>query len=337
MFKRIIGILIAIGVLYGAAWIGAAFWLQAELQTALGNLSQRGYAFTYGETRFTGFPARVGLFVPGLSIAAPASEGGWRWQADRSEVSLHLSAPRAPVLDLAGTHRISGFMSGSTEGVSLKVGRGTAQLAFAQDQTLETIALDLGDTSMADAGGTTTILSAKEASVHISLTTGHVTVSARDLTPAQAVPILSPSIAALDLTVDFTGPLPAGPLQQSLEAWRAGGGAIELREFTLNWPPLQASGTGTLALDPGLQPMGAATMKFQGFLALVEALAQKGYVLDREAAMAKSVLGMMAKPSAGGEPELSIPLTVQDRRLSAGPLMLMEIPVVKWDENARVP
>ena len=83
--------------------------------------------------------------------------------------------------------------------------------------------------------------------------------------------------------------------------------------------------------------MGAATMKFQGFFALIEALVQEGHVHEREAEMAKAVLGMMAKPSATGEPELSLPLTVQDRRLSAGPIVLMEVPVVSWDEAARVP
>jgi hypothetical protein len=46
---------------------------------------------------------------------------------------------------------------------------------------------------------------------------------------------------------------------------------------------------------------------------------------------------MLAKPSATGEPELALPLTVQDRKLFAGPVMLMEMPEVVWDENARVP
>ncbi len=53
--------------------------------------------------------------------------------------------------------------------------------------------------------------------------------------------------------------------------------------------------------------------------------------------MAKIVLGMLAKPSAAGEPELSLPLTVQDRALLAGPVKLMEMPEVIWDAEARVP
>lgn len=337
MFKRVFGFLIAIGLLYGAAWLGAAYWLRGELQVILSNLTQRGYAFAHGEMRLAGFPGSVGISIPGLSIAAPAAEGGWRWEADRTRVSLHLRNLRAPVIDLAGTHRIRGLVSGNDEGVSLTIARGAARLAFAQDEALESIALDLTDTTIAGAKSTEAFLGIRQGSVQLSLATGHMTLSARDLTPTPMAPVLNPSIAALDITLDFTGPLPSGPLRQSLEAWRAGGGAIELRAFALDWPPLRASGTGTFALDPALQPMGAATMKFEGFFALIEALVQKRYVSEQNAQVAKAVLGMMAKPSAGGEPELALPLTVQDGRLSAGPIALMDMPVFTWDADARVP
>jgi hypothetical protein len=229
------------------------------------------------------------------------------------------------------------LVSGEDEGFTLTVRRGTARLAFAQGEALENIALDLNETMIAGGNGAEAVLGIKEGYIQLSLATGHMTLSARDITPAQPVPVLNPSIAALDFTLDFTGPLPSGPLLQSLEAWRAAGGAVELRDLALDWPPLRAAGSGTFALDPALQPMGAATMKFQGFFALIEALVQEGHVHEREAEMAKAVLGMMAKPSAAGEPELSLPLTVQDRRLSAGPIVLMEVPVVSWDEAARVP
>lgn len=337
MFKRVFGFLVAIGFLYGAAWLGAAYWLRSELQASLSNLAQRGYAFAHGEMQLVGFPGSVGISIPGLSIVAPAAEGGWRWEADRPRVSLHLRAPREPVIDLAGTHRVRGLVSGEDEGFTLTVRRGTARLAFAQGEALENIALDLNETMIAGGNGAEAVLGIKEGSIQLSLATGHMTLSARDITPAQPVPVLNPSIAALDFTLDFTGPVPSGPLLESLEAWRAAGGAVELRDLALDWPPLRAAGSGTFALDPALQPMGAATMTFQGFFALIEALVQEGHVHEREAEMAKAVLGMMAKPSASGEPELSLPLTVQDRRLSAGPIVLMEVPAISWDEAARVP
>jgi hypothetical protein len=173
--------------------------------------------------------------------------------------------------------------------------------------------------------------------LQIAFAGGHGTLSATEITLPKPVPGLGPIVKRLDIAVDVTGRLAAGPLRQSLEAWRDGGGAIELRSLALEWPPATMAGSGTLALDGALQPMGAATFKFQGFFDIVDALTLAGHVPEREASVAKVMLGMLAQPSAGGAPELSLPLTVQDRKLHAGPVMLMEMPEVVWDESARVP
>jgi hypothetical protein len=337
MIRRDIVLVFALALLYGAAWLGAAFWLRMKAEDFAADLVSQGYVIEHGEPLLVGFPTTVGVAVPGLSITAPPAHGAWRWQADRVRVSLYPGAPKEPVVDLAGRHRVAGFLSAPEEGLSVTVGRGVASLAFAEDQTLDNIVLKLSETTVAGARDETALLALKDSSLHVSLARGHVTLWVREIALPHPIPVLGESISALDLTLDFTGALPSGPLRESLEAWRAGGGAVEVRSLTLDWPPAAAAGTATIALDEALQPMGAATLKFRGFFDIVAALTEKGYVHEREASMAKIVLGMLARASPSGEPELSLPLTVQNRKLSAGPVMLMEVPEVVWDEGARVP
>jgi hypothetical protein len=118
-----------------------------------------------------------------------------------------------------------------------------------------------------------------------------------------------------------------------LSAWRDAGGALDVKEFDLDWPPIAVSGNGTLALDNGLQPMGAFTLKFRGFFEALDGLAAEGMVTRDQAGTARLVLGLLAKrPPEGGPPELTAPFTAQDRQLAVGPLKLMEIPAVTWPD-----
>lgn len=337
MIKRVLGLLAALALLYGAAWLGAAFWLRARLDAFVADLAGKGYAIERSEPLFVGFPGAVGLKLAELSVTAPPAQGGWRWQGTPVSLSLHPGAPRDPAVDLSGVQRFTGLLSAPDKGLTLNVGRGRATLAFGQDQSLEAIALELADTTITGAASPEAPLTVGNGSLHLSLATGHLAGRLEDIGLPAAIPGLDQTIRSFEITVDVTGPFSGGPLKEALEAWRDGGGAVELRSFALEWPPAAAAGTATLALDAALQPMGAATIKFQGFFDLVAALQAKGYVHESEASMAKIVLGMLARPSPAGTPQLSLPVTVQDRKLSAGPVALMEMPEVVWDGAAKVP
>lgn len=337
MIKKTLGFCAVLALLYGAAWTGAAFWFKARLDTVAADLTAQGYAITRGETLLVGFPTTVGVMYRSLNVSAPTSHGGWRWDAGAVRVTLQAQAPTMPVIDLAGSHRLTGFLSAPEDSVALEIGRGTASLAFAADASLESMTLKLSETTVT-AGSSPAPIKLADGTLHLTLgAPAHATLSLHGLTLPQEVPALGRTVGALDLALDVTGPLTSGPLRASLEAWRDAGGALEVRSFTLAWGPAQAAGTGTIALDGALQPLGAATVKFQGFFEIVSALTAEGYVREREASLAKIVLEMLARPSAAGAPELSLPLTVQDRKLSAGPVMLMEIPEVVWSDSARVP
>lgn len=338
MIKKILGTIVALALLYSVAWLGAAFWLQARLNGLAADLVEQGYAIERSEPRFVGFPAKVGILFHGLKVNAPPAQGAWRWDAESVRISLHAGAPAEPIVDLAGVHRITGLLAAPEESVVLNVGRGVLSLAFDETQSLENIVLKLADTTVSDGASDTPLLGLADSSLHVALKTpAHVTLWARDIALPEDVPVLGRTIGALDVTLDVAGTLPSGPLRDALGAWREGGGTVEVRSFSLQWPPMSAAGTGTIALDEALQPIGAATVKFQGFFALVEALTEKGHVQGADASMAKIILGMLARPSTSGLPELSLPITVQERKVYAGPVMLMEMPEVLWSAEAQVP
>jgi hypothetical protein len=138
-------------------------------------------------------------------------------------------------------------------------------------------------------------------------------------------------IGALRLEAGVRGTVPAGPWAESLAKWRDDGGTVEVTRLGLVYGPLDVRANGTMALDGDMQPIGAFTAKVRGFFPLVDALKEKGLVRGRDAVTAKVVLGVLAKkPADGGPPTLNLPLTVQGRKVYAGPLALAEVPAIPW-------
>jgi len=85
-----------------------------------------------------------------------------------------------------------------------------------------------------------------------------------------------------------------------------------------------------LALDADLQPIGAFTTRIEGFFETVNALHEKGLIRSQDAVTAKMVLGVLSKRNDAGRISLTVPLTVQERRLYVGPVPLAVIPPVRW-------
>lgn len=339
MFKRVLAFLVITALIYCGAWVIAAFWFKARLETWARDLGTQGYTVATSEPLLVGFPARVGVSVQSLSVTAPTVQGGWHWEAGPIRVSLLATAPTTPVVTLAGTHRIAGLFSSSDQGLTIAIGDGHAAFAFQRDGTIRSIDLALQDLAAAETPGATAVFSAKDLELQFApADSTHVAFRAHGLVFPQAPSALRRPLDTLNISVDLQGRLPGGPLPQSLEAWRTAGGTFEVRSFALDWPPLTAAGTGTFALDEALQPIGAFTIKFQGFFETLTMLTTAGLVEEQHTSMARIVLGLLAKPTGnGGPPEISLPLTVQARKLYAGPVMLAEFPSLIWDENAHVP
>jgi hypothetical protein len=143
---------------------------------------------------------------------------------------------------------------------------------------------------------------------------------------------LGDRVGTLGLSGEVLGRLPSGPAAEALARWRDAGGTVEVERLEVDHGPLSLNASGTVALDAALQPVGAFTARIRGFVETVELLRKKGVVRGRDAVTAQLILGALAKkPDDGGPAILSLPLSVQDRRLYVGPVAITRIPPVRWD------
>ena len=101
--------------------------------------------------------------------------------------------------------------------------------------------------------------------------------------------------------------------------------------MSVQWGPLGAAGDGTFALDTALQPEGAMSMTLTGYEAAIETLVAQGFIEPQQAAIARTVMVALQKtPDDGGPAEVTLPVTLQDRTLSVGPIKFARLDPIDW-------
>ena len=75
----------------------------------------------------------------------------------------------------------------------------------------------------------------------------------------------------------------------------------------------------------------AMTARIKGYRETVDALVETGHVKGRDAVATKFVLAMVARATPGGSSQLTVPITIQNGMLSAGPARLLRVPTIDWD------
>jgi hypothetical protein len=143
-------------------------------------------------------------------------------------------------------------------------------------------------------------------------------------------------IEALSADLWVSGPLPPGRAPTArAEAWRDGGGTLELRALAIRWGPVGANAAATIALDETLQPMGAGTLRLSGASEALDALAEAGLVGRRAAATARTVLPLLSRPSAEtGLPEVEVPVTLEGRVLALARIPVLRLAPLEWPPAA---
>jgi hypothetical protein len=153
---------------------------------------------------------------------------------------------------------------------------------------------------------------------------------AHDLALPATPPGFSGAIDDLGFGVTLMGAFPSGPLRQAAAAWRDDGGTIELDHLHVHWGDMSINGSGTLALDNNLQPVGGFSGGVAGFDQLLNALVASGRVKASDARVARLALAMLAKAGADGRPEIATSLTIQNGEMYLGPAKLGPAPRIDW-------
>ncbi|TVS00085.1 MAG: DUF2125 domain-containing protein [Rhodospirillales bacterium] len=316
-----VGYGIAIGTLFGRAiddWIDAH---RAE-----------GYAISYAARDDVRRPWGTQTVFHQPVITAPPGAEPWTWQGERAVVALNPLRPDRVNIDLKGGHELirrgnrPAHVFGQAASLQFLVSQSAARVDGAD------IALTFQDghrlTVAALAG------SAKPVSTNPGVPAIALTLGAADITvPADWQFPLGPEIAGAEVVATLVGPPPPAATGPAIRAWSAAGGLVEIEKLDLAYGPAILAGSGTFTFDADAQPLAALAVTMQGFLETVNALRDRGLMRREDAFAARFILSALAQaPDDGGPPRLSASLTVQDRELSIGPLVLLRLPAIAWSE-----
>jgi len=329
-------------------WRAAAQRLEKNFSGWLAMRQRAGWTATTGQPTRGGWPLAATLTLPDVFLKSGDTliPDGLTWSAERLVLRMTLLQPGLLSINTEGSQRVR---LGDGPDVPFRADR--LRLTFPLERGFprwaEIAVADLraglpamGGVGEAAAGLTIGTLTARadfkpaapqgEAAIAFTLHTEAIGLPAS--IPWAIPSALGPRIAEIGLEGALSGPLPrGGDIAPAAAQWRDGGGSLEIGDLHAHWGPFDLTTSATLALDEQLQPMGTGTAKMTGHAAALDALADAGVLRRRAAMAAKAVLGLLARPStAGGEPEVEVPLTLQGRMLAVRQIPLARLPRLAW-------
>ena len=323
------GVLVFLAAAYTVYWnvmaSRAAGWIALWAAPAPGK-SWDG-SFASAETGGFPFTLRVRLTQPEITWQGPSGHATWQ-----------------------GPWLVASFRPWSLSRFELELpDQQTVQVSDGADLRMIALAMSEGRGAVEVADNRARVISGTFEDVVATLDQGHAPVAARRLdfraeaTEPDKVWSLSiegddirlagwspepfgATIGHVQTKLRINGYIPGGTLADRLAGWRDGGGTVDVDELKLDWPPLKVDANGTLALDGQMRPIGAFTAQIEGYRELLGALEQAGQLQHSQAVVAGSALDAMARQGDDGIRQLSIPVSIQNGRLFAGPIPIVAVP-----------
>jgi len=318
---------------FGADRLRANVAQWAEMWRAEGNL------VAYKPFAVTGFPLYFRARLEDFAIAGGGASSPWRWQAPALRLRASPFAPTRARADFAGEHKVVAELFGVPVAFTAATKDGIARVQRRGDSYMGGLELHNSSLVLDGVNGSFTLKEALIDAFHTRAVNGLTTPSAGlavaldDLIlPAGLLPgQLGTRIDSLALDAEVMGAIGPQLNSATVAAWRDAGGTVEVTDFALRWGPLRIKAEGTMALDGNLQPLAAFTATMTGFAETIDLLVAEGAIDAQDAGAAKTLLSLLAKtPLTGGAPEIAAPLTIQNQRLSVGPVPLFTLRPIVW-------
>ena len=324
-------LLVLVGA-YGAFWFIVSGRIEDDVVAQASSLRRQNLDLSWTAIRVGGFPfafdvrlsearLRGTATAPPPEMRAPvlfASARPWNFR------DLHLSAPDG-LSAAAGAEPLPKLNAQTATGAVAVGSEGDITVWL----TLDQVNADLPEHVSTDQANLWVILPAQSPQTH----TERALALAADLRGLQLPTTPAPFKGAVDdlgFGATVMGAIPSGPPRQAATGWRDSGGTVELDQFALRWGGLAVNGSGTLALGPDLQPIGAFSGAVSGIDELINALAAAGRLRLGDLTIARIALAALAKPGANGRPEISTSFTIQDGQMFLGPAKLGPVPRIDW-------
>lgn len=321
-----------------AYWQYAVSRLRTELQGWAAARRTEGWEVVMGQPASGGWPYAATVTVPNLLLRHTGLEvpGTVRWASASATLSVPLYHPTDLSIGLDGPQHLrfgeAQDMIVTGESIALAVD-------FIAHATLPLTLRARGLRLEPAAGGWHMTAGLLSADLEVATAPDPVRPPVTFSLSSEAVGLpgtlrwaLGPNISSLSVDGKLSGPMPPGQgARRWAEAWRDGGGSLEISRLTAGWGPLGVSGGATLALDEQLQPMGSGNAKLVGFAEALDRLAAAGVLTKSAATAAKAVLSLLAGSAVGNEPPtVEVPLTLQYRTLSMRQVPLVRLPELDW-------
>lgn len=311
-----------------AQWIEDGFHNWARVQTARGNTVE------YGALAVSGFPGPIRLGIPSPRVTS--AKGGWMWSADRALLETRPWDWRRFRLEVVGEQAVAAPFAGTLHryraqpAAALLIGEVDDMGQFSQGE------LRARDVTIREQTGET-VLSVRRVRGHLNLralgasaenrTALDLTLQGEDvlLGPMFETP-LGKEIQGIGIVASIKGTMPQTFLRDSVDAWRASGGTVDLNHFQMNWGKLILRANGTVALDDMLRPLGAVSADIKGYAETLKALERARVLRRRDVDGARLALDLISKRDGTDNRRMvSIPISAQGGMLYLGPLRLLKL------------
>jgi hypothetical protein len=323
-----------------AYWRVAAERLRAGYGAWLAAQTAQGWEIASGSVSTGGWPLAATLTVPNLTFrhAGPTVPGDVNVASAGVALSVSLYDPTALRVLLTGPTHVR---AGDSPDVIVTGDEIRVDVPLVQSDSPAVMLFGKGVRLEPATGAwhvTVGLLSAN-AMVESGASVGGSRPAATFSMSAEAIALpggvkwpLGTNISSLSMDGRLNGRLPpARDITGWTEAWRDGGGSLDITRLAMGWGPLGLTASATLKLDEQLQPMGSGNGRIVGYAETLDRLAAGGAMTRSAATAAKAVLSLMAATSDTEAPSsVEVPLTLRHRTLSIGQIPLLRLPDVDW-------
>ena len=316
----LVGLPILLVGAHGAAWYLATQQIIDQANGQLRLLGRQGWT-TFAETPVRGgYPWVAEVTIPGMRIADPLLE----YRVERMVVRLALVRPQIVRIAVEG-QQAARFGGGPLVPFIAKRGEAIVNLLTPDAADIE---FDGFDAKAPSGPFTAEIFRLRLDRAALTLGANVVNATVPGLPPNWP---LGPHLDRAEVAVAVQGGLPGETTAPALQAWRAGGGRIDISRIGFGADQVKAVGQAQIGLDDLLQPVVTGQIRVGGYTRLIEAAVAANLLGSRQALAMRAVLGMLAKPAEDTGPDsVDVPVSLKDRSLNVGRIPLLRTPEFVW-------
>lgn len=317
-------ILLCLG--YGGTWFYFSNVLTNEMHRNIENLKAEGYEITYKDMNISGFPTHYVVKVKDIDVN---HEGLLRLNMDGDLVlESSILAPRQ-VRSTTSPYMKVVLFPGKASQITLN-GNGLKFYLYAKDNPRFEISYD--DVSLLSSQGVVARSKAMDLSF---LRSDATTIESKCMIKNLEFPLvkevlLNKPISSFEYKAALSGNVKGNNLAQALDNWQKNAGALDIEYLKLDWGKLKIAVEGTVTLDQNLQPEAAFSADISGLDDLLEALIKVKAITFEMASIAKLGIGFLTGQAKTGDGH-RIAITIQNEKLSIGPVSMMQMPKIHWN------